>query len=198
MGRLEKEDALGQFDGDEALYSKTTEYFLKNYTDYPVKIKEYIKNKDRQAYVLTHSLKNIAASVGATELSARAFPLEKMLKIEDFASVDPLLDALLEEFTPVLEEILNLYGGASISAGRSSGGVDCWDDFNVMLDDLILAMGSFSPDKVGTALDKAVLSLAIVPEIYRERIMEILDLAREFLYLDSEDLLLELKKEVLE
>ena len=197
MARLDREKALRRLDGEIELYDRMAGYFTRDYFDYPDRIGKLIIREDREAYVLTHSLKNIAASLGAESLAVKALTLETLLKNGRYDSTAAALDDLLEEFVPVLEEVRKLQAGngeAVVARSDASG----WPDFKTLLDELIEAMGSFSPDVVGKTLARLDQSAPVVPDSCRSDLEKVRELARDFRYLEGEDLLMEIKKRVLE
>ncbi|MBN2627115.1 MAG: Hpt domain-containing protein [Spirochaetales bacterium] len=191
MGRLNKEIALERIGRDEAIYLKIVGYFLKDYGDYSRKAGELIEKRDYQAYVMTHSLKNIAASLGAEELSRRALELEILLKAEDFFRAGEYLPVLLEEFYPVLEEVRSLEKTNEpreqvISSGEEGSFLD-------LLNVLEEGLGSFSPDRAEEAMKLLDRRAGLIPAEYREVLEQIRELAGEFRYLEAEEILLSLR-----
>jgi HPt (histidine-containing phosphotransfer) domain-containing protein len=77
---IDRDKALERLDGNRDLYYKMVGYFIRDYSDYPERIKTLVSTRDNEAYILTHSLKNMAASLGANALSRRALKLEFYLK----------------------------------------------------------------------------------------------------------------------
>ncbi|MDC7223229.1 MAG: hypothetical protein PQJ60_05765 [Spirochaetales bacterium] len=197
MARLNRTDALKRLDGDEELLFKMEGYFLRDYTGYPERIVELIAREAEEAYVLTHSLKNIAASLGAEQLASEAFRLEALLKKGLFEAAGEVVEDLLFQFAPVLEELKATGRGGQDHSRENSGGAG-WNSFTELLDNLARAMASFSPDQVDEAMARTAQSVDLIPEEFRETIEEILRLGRDFHYLDGEELAGELKKRVLE
>ncbi|MDC7220625.1 MAG: hypothetical protein PQJ59_11885 [Spirochaetales bacterium] len=191
MARMNKTLAMNRLDGDESLYRKMLDYFHRDYRNYPERIQSLIASRDNEAYVLTHSLKNIAASLGAEDLSEKALNLEKLLKEGIFEGTDSLLEVLLEEFEPV-KALLDEEEGV-VKTEEKSGGTG-WTDLTQMIDGLIDAMGSFSPDKAEEALEKASLSYSLIPESCSDEFEDILALARDYRFFDAEEKLMDLKK----
>ena len=197
MARLDRERALKRLDGEVELYNHMAGYFTRDYGNYPDRIGDLIIAEDREAYVITHSLKNIAASLGAESLASKALALETLLKNGRFDGTQAALDDLLEEFFPVLAEVRELQEGTG-EAEHGESAVPGWSDFKTLLDELIEAMGSFSPDVVDKALSRLDHSASVVPDSCRGDLEKVRELARDFRYLEGEDLLMELKERVLE
>jgi HPt (histidine-containing phosphotransfer) domain-containing protein len=195
MGRLNRETALERIGNDEAIYLKIAGYFLKDYGDYFRKAGELIEMRDYQAYVITHSLKNIAATLGAEELSRRALELEVLLKAEDFTGAGEYLPGLLEEFVPVLEEIRALDRETrprekAVPAGEEGSFLD-------LLTILEEGLGSFSPDRVEEAAKLLDRRAGLIPAEYVDDLERVRELAREFRYLEAEGLVVEVKEAIL-
>ncbi len=193
MERLNRKKALDLLGQDFPLYTRIAGYFVKDYGDYPDRIGEYISREDRQAYVVTHSLKNIAASLGADELSRLALELERILKGEDYSRAGGPLSRLLEEFRPVLEEVrlLNGEGEGERESPPADGGPE--GSFGDLLDLLAEGMGSFSPDRAREALKSLSRARRLVPREFEGEIARVEELAGEFRYLEAEEILLSLR-----
>lgn len=78
---LDTEGAVGRFLGNEKLYRKVLDEFIRNQADLPEQILQSLDRGDRNhARLLAHTLKGTAANIGAKALSRSAAELEKMLR----------------------------------------------------------------------------------------------------------------------
>jgi len=102
LGGLDFQNAVKRMGGQEELYYKMLENFIKEYKDYPSRLKELIKEESDDAYVLTHSLKNISSAIGATALAEAAEQIETFLKDQSFQGNELYLQRLLQEHDSVM------------------------------------------------------------------------------------------------
>ena len=197
MSRLNREEALKRLDGERELYDHMAGYFIRDYGDYPERVRRFILAEDREAYVITHSLKNLAASLGAEELASRALELELLLKAGQYGQTEAALGRVSEEFRPVWDEVER--AGQGKDRKNSGGdGVSPWPDFPSLLEGMAEAFGSFSPEEVGKALSRMEQSASLVPESFREDLVRVSKMAEDYRFFEGEELILELQKRVLE
>lgn len=98
---LDYQQALKRMGGNEKLYSRMLESFVQEYKTFPERLKEMVQRESDEAYVLTHSLKNISASIGAQSLSEAAEEMEGFFREGIFRDTELYRDRLTEEFQKV-------------------------------------------------------------------------------------------------
>ncbi len=103
--KIDLKTALQRLGGKQEFYIRMIPMFLKSLNDVPTDLETlYNKGDLRGASRTLHSLKGLAATMGVTELSAKAAIGEKLL-INEAASVDEkraFLDELFVEIRPVI------------------------------------------------------------------------------------------------
>lgn len=98
---LSVRSALKNLGGNEILYKKLLRRFMENYEDFPRQVREALLEDDRQLAVrLAHTVKGVAANLGAGSLAEIAADLEKILAAGKDHS------ALLVQATDVLHRTL--------------------------------------------------------------------------------------------
>lgn len=184
-----KDIALERMGGDPSLYERLQGYFIRDYADYPDKATALIEKEEQEAYVLTHSLKNIAASLGADKLAQCSLNLEVMLKKGYYSQSKEVLLALIEEFYPALSELKEHYKEEDSLMGVAFEEEHFGEtmDFLELLELLAQGLGSFSPDKANEVMRHVRSFWMVIPPNHREEVSEILSLAKEYRYLDGED-----------
>lgn len=102
-------DALRLMDDDVGLYRQMLDMFLADQTDVLPRIRAALAAGDRAgAHRAAHSLKGLAAGIGAKALHQAALTLEKALKQDDGSDVGTLLDAVDTQLTPLLTQLQGL------------------------------------------------------------------------------------------
>ncbi|MDA3850921.1 MAG: hypothetical protein PF447_06580, partial [Spirochaetaceae bacterium] len=94
---------LTRMGGRRELYEKTLKSFMEEYKNFPQRLSIMLEEESEDAYILTHSLKNIAASMGAEELRHRAELLEISLKAEEFNILESHISSLVASFNQLME-----------------------------------------------------------------------------------------------
>ena len=105
---VDKQSALKRLDGDEELYKRVCDVFMKHAPLQLEKLKEavnlnQIEVADRQA----HSLKSEAANIGAEAMRRQALEIEIAAKEKDMDRARNLLD----KFENECERVLNVLPG---------------------------------------------------------------------------------------
>jgi len=98
---LDYQTALQRMGGNEKLYSRILDSFIQEYGSFPDRIQDMVQRESGEAYVLTHSLKNIAASIGAQALAEAAEEMEGFFKEGIFKDIELYKNQLFEEFQKV-------------------------------------------------------------------------------------------------
>jgi HPt (histidine-containing phosphotransfer) domain-containing protein len=105
MATLEVSMGLHNLNGNEQLYNKLLRRFAESNMQDGQKIREAADAGDATTAIrVAHTLKGVAASLGAPDLSALALAVEQMLKNESSLPADGL-DALEAELGRVLAAI---------------------------------------------------------------------------------------------
>lgn len=138
---LNYQDALQRMGGREDLYIRLLSSFVREYRDYPQRIQELIAQESGDAYVLTHSLKNLAASIGAQPLADSAQQMELFFKDGSYHGNDLYLDQLLDEHQSLL---LNL---KDLPIQEQEGNLKPADTA-VFLQDCRKAIAGYSPSQI--------------------------------------------------
>ena len=96
--------------GKEALYRSLLSKFANNYNEFGKSFAAARQEEDASAAErCAHTLKGVAATIGATRVSERALALERGCKEQaPAAEIDRLLQGVVEELEPVLESLLPL------------------------------------------------------------------------------------------
>ena len=103
--------------GKEALYRSLLGKFLRNYEAFGKLFESARQEDDKGAERCAHTLKGVAATIGATGVSEKALALESACgRGEPDAEIDRLVKAVEEELAPVIETLKRL-GEPSAPAG---------------------------------------------------------------------------------
>lgn len=102
---LDYQKALQRMGDNERLYSRILDSFVQEYGNFPERLQEMVQRESDDAYVLTHSLKNISASIGAQALTEAAEEMEGFFKERMFKDIELYMNRLYEEFQRVISKL---------------------------------------------------------------------------------------------
>ncbi len=102
---LDTQKAIKRMSGNEQLFYKIIKKFNAEYSYFPKKIEDTLKeNKIKEATILAHGINGIAGNIGATELQETASKLEIAID-KNSDTIEPLLKQLNTQFSRLLEVI---------------------------------------------------------------------------------------------
>jgi HPt (histidine-containing phosphotransfer) domain-containing protein len=101
------EDGLNRTENNHSLYQKLLSKFSQSYRDFEQKINEALNSEDPQAAEReAHSLKGIAANLGAEQLAQQALQLEQRCKEQQLSSTkDDICQQTLTALKQVIDSI---------------------------------------------------------------------------------------------
>jgi len=107
---LDRAPALARLQGNEQLYLKLLEGFRRTHADDATRLVALLKAGDvKGAIIVAHTLKSVAASIGAMRLKSVAADVEATLHDGgEISAFDERVRALRQELVPVLDEIARL------------------------------------------------------------------------------------------
>ncbi|WGS87334.1 PAS domain S-box protein [Methylomonas sp. UP202] len=115
---LDAERGVAMLRGDPVKYLQLLRQFAEHNRDDPTDIAQLLTRGDyKSARALSHTLKGVAATLGAVALAERIAPLDRALR--DRLSADlclPLIEACAAELQPLLQDIGDMPFVASVAA----------------------------------------------------------------------------------
>ena len=126
---LEVPDTLRRLGGDQAFYLKLLRNFLRDLPGYRARIEVGLQDQDPRALAAAlHTLKGVAATVGAVKLAAEAAQAEQLLKAMvswDGGVIEPLCQAVwpsLDASRVAVEQVVVALQPEPEGQGESAGG----------------------------------------------------------------------------
>ncbi len=105
---LESEEAITNMGGDKTLYLEVLFMFHKDYYGYQSSLTSVFKGEEKEHIVIEiHTIKGLAATIGAMKLHEKAKALETELKQGNFS--EEHFDNFMTEFTEVLTNLENYF-----------------------------------------------------------------------------------------
>lgn len=105
MSKLNRTNALVRLGGNEEMYNRMIETLRRKFGSFS-KSEFDIMNSDREKFYITiHSLKNLAASLGAEDLETSAIQLETELKNGASITLEKLFFICIDELDFIFNEI---------------------------------------------------------------------------------------------
>lgn len=103
------EDGIEMCAGDEELYLEVLQEALEEGEEKIPLIRRLYEERDYERYLVeVHGLKNAMRSIGANHLSEAARVQEFAVKEQDYGKIEDNVDALLDEYREVVDELREL------------------------------------------------------------------------------------------
>ena len=137
---------LQRVGGNEKLFRKLLAEFYVDHGDDINEIRSSLSNGDNEtAQRLAHTIKGVAATIGANDMNLKAKDLEAALKSGQFNNVDQLVEQLEQAMTPVLEGLATLVPAESGQAPETTESLSPEEALK-LLDELAGLIEDMDPD----------------------------------------------------
>jgi len=189
-----KQDAIKQLGGNEALWTKIFCSFYEHYLDAPVAIKNLIARNELTVLIdYIHTLKGLCGTLGASTLQKESAKIESFLK--ENGTIEGLnIDVLLQEHKILFSLLMHEYEQtAPVSYALSEGKNENTQEVMVVLEALKNALETSSVSKINAFLD----DLSVYEDVCRRpRFKEMMLACTLFDFETAEVLIEDLKKEL--